>query len=356
MFNISDIQAVCLDISGSNTSYARQDEITNLAWFLLDSNYQIYLFSSNQKEDLTGEKFQHPRLQFMPQPMPPVTGAAQLEPLLLTGNTLWVSDSPDMHSWFEAHDLKFAYSRSNKAFGSRGLRIGSLGDLVALFNTRAQVLREVGAEIVRRRNLKGGGPYLVGVAGPPLSQYQQFTVDLKGVLEALDCPVVDLLEMSSLLWSSEGQGDPLSAQGPWRTEAACHWFSEEILRPLHQGNRVFLETLPDGVPRDFEVHLPLFLSEDSVVLLLGTMILIPAITEKLDSSVLLEVSIQETTRRVYEIPASETFDEKFLTQYLAHEGGRYKSYMEAHKVKQNATLRVNAERPHALVLSHVSPD
>ena len=356
MYNISDIHAVCLDISGSNTSYARQDEITNLAWFLLDSNYQIYLFSSNQKEDMAGEKFQHPRLQFMPQPMPPVPGAAPLEPLLLTGNTLWVSDSPDMHKWFEAHDLMFAYSRANKAFGSRGFRIGSLADLVALFNTRAQVLRKVGAEIVRRRNLKGGGPYLIGVAGPPLSQYQQFTVDLKGNLEALDCPVVDLVDMSSLLLPSEGRGDPPSAQGPWRTEEVAHWFTEEILSPLHLGNRVFMETLPDGIPRDFEVHLPLFLSEQSVVLLLGETILIPAITEKLDLSVLLEVSLQETTRRMYEIPASETFDEKFVTQYLAGEGGRYKSYMEAHKVKQNATLRVNAEQPHALVLSHVSPD
>jgi hypothetical protein len=60
--------------------------------------------------------------------------------------------------------------------------------------------------------------------------------------------------------------------------------------------------------------------------------------------VLLEVGEQETTRRIYEID-EENFDTSFTEQYLTHEGRAYREYVSEHRVREGATLRVDADRP-----------
>ena len=354
MFDISELTSVSLDIAGSDESRARQEEIAQLVWYLLDSNYQIFLFSTNRNQDLSRENFQHPRVEFLHGAIPPTDESEKAHPELKSGRTLWVTDDPHLQKWLEAEKLKFAYRTARQSFGEQGIRIGSLADLAGLFDGSARVLGEVGAEILRRRGKDRAAPFLVGIGGPPMCGLPQFMVDLKGTLESLGWPVVDLMDMSALLRGTETREPADGDCAGWRGEAARHWFVREILEPLHAGSRVFVESLPAGVPREFEAHLPLFVSEESVLLMIGEMLFVPDITEVLDVSILLEVSVRETTRRLYEIPESEEFEDKFVTQYLAHEGGPYRAYMEAHEVAKNATVRVGAERPGSLTLNHIA--
>ena len=354
MFDTSELTSISLDIAGSDESRARQKEITQLVWFLLDSNYQIFLISTNRNQDLSRENFQHPRLEFLRGAIPPTDEMEKAHPELKSGRILWVTDDPKLQNWLKAEKLKFAYRTARKSFGEHGTRIGSLADLAGLFDGSARVLGEVGGEILRRRGKNRAAPFLVGIGGPPMCGLPQFVVDLKGTLESLGWPVVDLMDMSSLLRRTDTE-EPADGNGaPWRGEATRDWFMRDILEPLHEGSRVFVESLPEGVPREFEAHLPLFVSEESVLLIIGEMLLIPDITRVLDVSILLEVSVRETTRRLYDIPESEAFEEKFVTQYLAHEGGVYRAYLEAHEVAENATVRVGAERVGSLSLNNIA--
>jgi hypothetical protein len=86
------------------------------------------------------------------------------------------------------------------------------------------------------------------------------------------------------------------------------------------------------------------LSEESIVLVLGELLFAPPVRERLDVPILLEVSPRETTRRLYEIAAGEAFDAKFIRQYLAGQGGRYRDYLERNQVLQRSTLSIDANR------------
>jgi hypothetical protein len=82
-----------------------------------------------------------------------------------------------------------------------------------------------------------------------------------------------------------------------------------------------------------------------VVIFLGEMLFVPDIMGYLDVSLLLELTPTESARRLYEMPAGESFDPKFTAQYLEKEGGRYSAYLERNGVGQRVDIRIDANRP-----------
>jgi hypothetical protein len=70
--------------------------------------------------------------------------------------------------------------------------------------------------------------------------------------------------------------------------------------------------------------------------------------DALHLSLVLEVSPEESTRRLYEIPPDESFDPKFTKQYLEREGKLYRKYLKENRVLERAALRIDADHPNAL--------
>ncbi len=126
---------------------------------------------------------------------------------------------------------------------------------------------------------------------------------------------------------------------------------ESVFRPLKEGRTVYVEQMPGFLPEDFSAHFPLFLTHQSILIVFAELLFIRPISELLDMSILLEVSPEETTRRLYEIPGGERFDPKFTEQYMKREGRIYAGYLADHKVKENVMIRVNANQEKALKLN-----
>ncbi|MEE8177553.1 MAG: hypothetical protein V3T65_06130, partial [Acidobacteriota bacterium] len=175
---------------------------------------------------------------------------------------------------------------------------------------------------------------------------------LKRELENMGCPLVELLDLSPLLSSGDSEESDDDGARQWRDPAVGDWLMEAVLAPLKAGQRVFVDTLPPEIPEAFQAHLPLFVSEESIVVILAERLFTQEILSLLDYSILLEVSPRESTRRIYEIPEAQEFDEKFEAQYLAKEGRAYKNYLHAHSVSANVLVRINAERSGSLYLNH----
>ncbi len=324
--------------------------MADLLGSLLAKDYRIFLFSSNREEDLSREDFQHPRLTFLPHPIPRGEALASEIPESQRSGILWMTEDAELHEWLRNGKHKLASLSAPQGFGDRHIRIGSPGELAVLFDPMGRVLKEVGEAVLARLSLHNQGAFLIGVGGPPLSGFEQFAVDLRNSLQSLGCPVVDLLDTSVFL--GEQGGAPGEGHSSWTEPAGGAWLLKEVLQPLGAGERIFVENLPPGVPAGFEPHLPLFLSEESVVLIIGERVFVQPVSETLDVRILLEMSPRETARRLYEIPEVQPFEEKFVTQYLDHQGGRYKEYLEDFRVEKEATIRISAEKEGQFSITH----
>jgi hypothetical protein len=352
--DLKQIRAVVLDIADAGASYQRQDEVSDFIWNLLGQNYQIYLCSSNPRNDLGGEEdFEHPRLVFLREEMPPSVKLVETHLPLGDPATLWVTNEPLLQRWIARAGMPFIGVGPAKAATPEPVPwIAHLSDLGALLHPTGFVLDEALRRVTGLRSGKPAGPLLVGVGGPPQSGYQQFALDLRGRLQDADFPLVELLDLSLLLASCDEllRREP-AAGGPWVSPAAGAWVAESVLAPLRQGNPVYQERLPAGLPADFAAHFPLFISRDSVLLVFAELLFTPAVSDHLDLAILLEVSPEELTRRLYEIPSGERIDPRFTDQFLVREGHIYQEYLRANRVVEHAALRVDANHPHAFHFS-----
>ena len=342
-----------MDLAGRNSSFQNQDEVSNLILFLLEKGYSIYIVTSNPNEGLVQEYFEHPRLQFVKKPISADDPGSFQFPEMTSDTSFWVTDDPSLQNFLVQKGIRFAYTAGTGTFGNLGIKIGSMADLSGLFNISGRVLQQIGQAIAIQREAKGSVPFLIGVGGAPLSGFQQVGIDLKRLLEDMGYPLVDLVDLSPFLADSNSELRGGYTQGPWMDPAAGSWMLESILSPLQAGERVYVESLPEGIPDLFEAHLPLFLGEESLVVVLGETVFHPEVRAYLDFSILLEVSVKETTRRFYDIPEGEDFEDRFITQYMEHEGGDYSSYLDTHGVLDNVSARVNAERVEALSLNYL---
>lgn len=351
MIDLKRIRAIALDIAGASRSHDRQDELSEFIWHLLQRHYQMYLFSTERGDDLAREDFAHPRLAFLREEMPPSRALVEAHPQLVARETLWISDDEQLQRWIRDSGLPFMHLEHDGQAHPGGQHLPHLSELSALLDPSGLLLRDVTRMVDDLRRFRPQGALLVGLGGPPLSGYQQFALDLRARLQDAGHPLVELMDLSTLQRSAESlleQGD--AAASPWVDAAAGRWVRNVVLEPLRAGQAVYVESPPAELPADFGAHFPLYVSEESVLLLFSELLFTQDLADLLDLSILLEVSPEETARRLYEIPEGERFDPKFTQQYLQRDGRIYEDYLRQNRVRERASIRVDANREGAFFL------
>ncbi len=344
------ISALVVDVAAATQSHAQQDALSDFIWHMLDKDYQIYLCSSTTREDgedaLAGESFAHPQLTWLHGRMPPGAQLMTRHPALTAATTLWISDDERVQRWVRERGLAFVSVGHKTASFAADFQLAGWGELGALLDPTAQAVRQVAEAIVELRRTRPQGPIIVGIGGPPESGYERFAVELKRELEADSAPLVELLDLSSLLAGAPAEG--VVGENPAHSFPATIgevWWLEYVLQPLAKGGEVYVEKAPQSVPVDFRSHFPLYVHADAVVLMLGETVFQKTLRETMHLAVLVEVTPEETARRLYEIPEGEEFDESFTKQFLEHDGRRYEEYLAQHQVVAEADIRISANSP-----------
>jgi len=351
MINLKSIRSVVFDVAKHAHSFESQDSYAEFIWNLLIRNYSVYLFSSDPKSSLANENFRHPRLFYILKGPPLDNELLEQHPTLITESTLWVTSNPEVLNWVMEQRLP-AISIGPMGKHPEGvLKLNRLSELSVLLEPTAILLDEISQVVLAQLKERGPRPLLIGVGGPPGSNFQQFVINLRTVLNSAGVALVELLDISSLLRGSDGVLVDPETPGPWVNEALGEWITEAVLTPLAQGKRVFLERGPDTIPEEFSAHFPLFISEESVVLIFAEMLFVPQMTPFLDMTILLELTHDETARRLFEIPEDERFDPKFTALYMKRNGLVYDAYLKASGMVGLASIRVDGNNPRALFLS-----
>lgn len=353
---LKKIRSVALDTATSSVSYQSQDEITDVIGILLSRGYKVYLFSTGNSENLLKEDFSYPNLVFLTSEMPPAKVDLESYPELLDEATLWFTDHPELQRWIAECGMRQVNMNEPLSTSKGAIRIGKISELGILLDPTSILLGDIVRVVDDFSENREQSPLLIGVGGPPLCEYQKFSLDLKYHLQDAEHDLVELLNLTHLMKTTEeilSSGSP--PMSPWVNLEAGQWVFQEIIHPLRSGSQVYIEKVPEGFPTEFSDNFPVFISQNSVLIIFAELLFIPAISEILDIAVLLELSPEENTRRLFEIPTSEQFDPKFTKQYLKREGRVYRQYLRENRVEEQATLRVNANKGLAFFLSERKP-
>lgn len=347
-FDLKRIRCVALDISINRSSSQSQEEVTNFIWSLLQRNYSLILFSTREEQNLDDEDFNHPRLSFVNEEMPPSQATLKNHPNLASAQTLWITDEPQMHAWLEEGGNKYSYKKTSEFVSRNGLRINHLSELGALLDPTKFVVEGVATMLRDLKQFHQGKALLVGIGGPSESGYQEFSIKLRTHLQDSGFELVDLMDLSLLMVDQDNlsPGEAASSAPLWSSSGGT-WFRESVLEPLVQGKEIYFEHPPKEVTGNFSAHFPLYVSRESVLLIFSEMLFSSPLFEALHLSMVLELSPEESTRKLYEIPPDESFDPKFTAQYMEREGKVYKNYLKENSVLERVTLRINADHPNA---------
>lgn len=344
--------AVVVDVAAAYGDGDVQSALVDFIWHLLERSYQIFLCATKEIERFAAEEFQDPQLVYLRGALPPSEAALEAHPALLAPTTLWISDDPTLQLWIMERGLPYVFPGKGAASFAPALALKRFSELAALLDPTQRTLREVARVVAAQRAASPGRALLVGIGGPPLGGMADFALRLKRELEDQDVDVANLLDLSAFLAASDDLPAP-NPTAPWKDAQTEQWLLDQVVIPLAQGRRVYVERRPEAVPKDFDPHFPLFLPEDSVLLLFGELLFVVPLRERLHLSILLEVSPRETARRLYEIPPGEVFDQRFPDQYRKGQGAIYQAYLDANGVAARVDLRINGEVATALHLEPV---
>ena len=336
-------------------SDAQQSALTDFIWHMLDRGYQIYLCSSTTRaggaEALAGESFAHPQLTWLHGEMPPTQPVIARYPALVAGTTVWLGDDPRVLRWVREFGLAYVSLLNKTASFAENLHLSSWGELGALLDPTALAVRQVAEAIAELRRTRPKGAIVVGIGGPAESGYERFAMELKRSLEAPGALMVDLLDVSCFLSGTLDEGSARDdAAFIFPVTPGDAWLLRHVMQPLATGEELYVEKAPDVVPNEFRNHFPLYLSTDSVVLVLGETVFQRSLRETMHLGILVEVSPEETARRLYEIPEGEEIDKRFIQQYLDHDGRLYQRYLTHNQVVANADIHISADSPRKFVL------
>jgi len=346
MIDLKPIRAIALDVVGQGKSYESQDEIAEFIWGVLNRGYSVYLFTSDKNENLSNEDFSHQRLSFIEGKMPPGGDMLAGLPVLGQKSTLWVTSGQELTTWLAERKLPYV-SIASEAQTDSGHTLARLSELGALLDPTRLVLDEIGRQAAELRERHPGRPMIIGVGGPPLSGFAEFSLDLKIHLQSIGFPLVELMNLTDLMASSESVLLEPDKPGPWGDPRLGAWLMDEVFSPLKKGERVYKETPPVGIPADKEFSFPLFISEETVLIIFAEMLFVPQIQKIIDIGIMLELGKDEIVRRAYEIPEDEPFDTMFVSQYQGKQGRVYDSYLQGAGLPQESMIRVNADHPRA---------
>ena len=345
-----EIKNIIIDIHGMNGSHARQEELAETVIALVNRDYRIHIISTDADDDLAAEDFQHANLKYIADEMPPGQETLDKYPGITGHTALWVTDDKGLQRWLATMETPHV-SILAEANGPHCLaQLGRLSDLTGVLDPTRHLMDDIAQTVASCRASKHGSPLVIGIGGPPGSRYQQFSLDLRNALSAADFPLVELFDMNAVVKTTAQMLEDDGETNDWKLKGA-DWFHTVLIPALRNREPFYQEDCPEALHADYGPYFPLFLSEESILICFGEMPFRPPFTDVIDLDILLELSPQENTRRLYEIPAGETFDPKFIEQFLLREGKVYQQYLETHDVLRRAAIRVNANSENAFYLS-----
>jgi len=341
------VTALAVDVAGAMDSYERQDAVTEFVWHMLARGYQIYLGSSTPKapnaDAFALEDFAHPRLTWVPGVMPPAQEQVTRVPGLAAAGTLWITDDAGVQRWVREGGRSFVSLGSKTASFAESLHIGSWGELGNLLDPTTHAARQIADAIAELQSARPG-PVIVGIGGPPESGIERMTLELKRVLEAGRAPLVELIDVSPLFPDS----DPaFASRASFPPESGAQWLVKGVLELLAGGKPLLIEKPPAELPSEMHSIFPLYLGEESVLLLIGETVFHRALRTHMHLAILIEVDAAETARRLYGVPEGEAVDASLTGQYLERDGRWYREYLEANQVVEAADIRIDGSSPHS---------
>jgi hypothetical protein len=339
------VTALVVDVAGAMESHAAQDAVTEFIWHMLARDYQIYLCTSTTKDPKADafalEDFAHPLLTWLPGVMPPTAEQVQRRPGLANPKTLWITDDADLQRWVTGQGGAFVSLGGKTASFAESLHLGTWGELGNVLDPTTHAARQIAEAIAALRRSRPG-PVLVGIGGPPESGTERITLELKRELEAGPAPLVEVIDVTPLFPESR---PALAVEPNFPPDSAAQWLVQAVLEPLAGGKPLLIEKPPAGVPSELHNVFPLYISAESVVLLMGENVFHRAIRAHLQLSILIEVAATETARRMFGVPEGEAMDAKFVGQYAERDGRAYQEYLAANQVVEHADVRIDGNSP-----------
>jgi hypothetical protein len=337
-----------VDVGPAMASHTDQDALTDFILYMLERDYQIYLCSSSTQEGeadtLGGSNFQHPRLTWLVGAMPPTQQQLERYPDLGNSRTLWVSDDVRLTLWAQHAGAQWLSLAAGTSSFAETLHLGSWGVLGALLDPTARAVRLLVEAVLSVRVSRPKGAVIVGLGGPPGSEFHQIALDLKRALEAQGFPLVEAMDLTPLL---EAQLTPPRSLDE---VPAGGWLLRNVFEMAYQGKGVFIERAPEEFKKQVGELFPLYINEESIVLVLGETVFQRPLRDRMHLSLLIEVSPEETARRLYEIPAGEPLDPAFVAQYLERDGRLYAEYLKTNNVVERADVRINGSSAKRIVV------
>ena len=341
--------------------------LTGLIVYLLTQEYQVFLFNAADpiRVDIAGRSEDVPLegLFVLPRIQDVIDGKPRCQreyPLLFAaGDTLWHSDNGPLQEWLASRGAFCCGLERRAATPHEGLsyqHIHGLDELKAWLDPTTLLLDAVIQGLrARARHPQRQLPRVLGIGGPPFSDYAAFSALLAEHLGQADMGLVEAISLDPILPQAL-RADPPTTATTWQDTAAGKSFLEHVLVPFQAGKDVFLRQPPPALEALADVF-PLFLSAaESTLLLYGEQVLTSPLREHLDVALLFHVDAEETARRYFQLPSpSQQNTEPLRTadrqtadltkQYLQREGRYYQRYLQRHRVKERADGMVRANRP-----------
>ena len=339
------VSALVVDVAGVMDSHESQDAVTEFVWHMLSRDYQIYLCSSTSNDPnadaFAYEDFAHPHLTWLPGVLPPTREQVEKFPALAAAGTLWITDNVPLQRWVQEGPAAFVSLGAKTASFAESLHIASWGELGNLLDPTTHAARQIADAIAALRSSRPGA-VVVGIGGPPESGIERITLELKRVLEAGIAPLVEVIDVTPLFPDSQ---PAFAVQPTFPADSPAQWLVRSVLEPLAGGKSLLIEKPPAGLPSDLHNIFPLYLSEESVVLLIGENVFHRAIRPHVHLAILIEIAATETARRLYGIPEGEAFDAALIQQYLERDGRAYQEYLKANQVVDAVDIRLDGSSP-----------
>lgn len=347
MFDLTEIEILILDVVDRNKSHAEQEAQADFILNALKRNYQVFLFSSRSDDVLSEEKIKTPGLKWMAEKFPFQNTLTKSHPQILSSKAIWVSEDPEIQSWVHSQDVILAATtlKGEILNEQKTVRLRTWNDLLGLIDPSNKVLKTVAGDILDRWENLDSASFLVGISGPPLSGYLEFGLSLAQHLEALGAPLVEWLDLSDLIVGLEEIQTKTKKPDFWKNPKTGSWILDHIILPVKRGERVSIDEKSPDVPDEINHLLPLYYSEESIVLVMGEMLFNPPLNEYFQFNCHMEVSDKEISRRLFEIPQGEHFEEKFTQQYQSKFGVFYQQYLDENRISSRVTARISMEKP-----------
>lgn len=253
--------------------------------------------------------------------------------VLFASDYFWITENTEIQKHLAQKQLWFAYGNHLKE-GVSGIHFKHFRDLLELFNPSRYTAMLLSEKIVNLKKQAPAQPLIVGIGGPEECGHAYFVEELVDKLKNHNYLVegIDLTELVSVEFHE---------QGYWRSPEIEQWMTEQLLLPFSQGKRICIDTSPPLMaPYETNAY-PFFLAPEMILIVWGNTLFLEQLQKIINCGILLELSSEVATARLFGIDEREAFDPDFIRKYEENDGRLYEEYLQKFKVREMVGQRVD---------------